>query len=207
MQTFDQALLEASTRTARSRWTRRSRPPPIRTTSSCSSRPRGSARRRWSRSTLGDEAATAAAETRRLERLRRHGRAARERLAPPPLSSLLQLCKVVGIIVGRRGFRAAARRALRATHSDMSRTRPVLSVTRPRSSRGKWTLLIIRDLADGCSRVLRAGTLARGHQPADAVAAPARARGGGHRRAPHLSRGAAACRVHAHGQGPRRSCR
>ena len=53
----------------------------------------------------------------------------------------------------------------------------------------------------GPQPLLRARALARGHQPADAVAAPAGARGAGHRRAPHLPRGAAAGRVLAHREG------
>ena len=51
--------------------------------------------------------------------------------------------------------------------------------------------------------LLRARALARRHQPADAVAAAARARGGRHRRAPHLSRGPAARRVLADAEGDR----
>ena len=42
---------------------------------------------------------------------------------------------------------------------------------------GKWTLLVIRDLADSQPPLLRARALARGDQPADALAAPAGARG------------------------------
>ena len=68
---------------------------------------------------------------------------------------------------------------------------------------GKWTLLVIRDLADGSQPLLRARALARGHQPAHALAAPAGARGARDRRAPHLSRGPAAGRVRAHREGPR----
>ena len=49
MQTFDQALLR-HVRPAASRWRRRSRPPPTRTTSSCWSPPTASARPRSSRS-------------------------------------------------------------------------------------------------------------------------------------------------------------
>ena len=66
---------------------------------------------------------------------------------------------------------------------------------------GKWTILVIRDLADGREPLLRARALARGHQPAHAVAAPARARGAGHRRAAHLPGGAAARGVLAHAEG------
>ncbi len=68
---------------------------------------------------------------------------------------------------------------------------------------GKWTLLLIRDLAEGCSRFCELERSLAGHQPAHAVAAPAGARGGGHRRAPHLPRGAAARRVRADREGPR----
>ena len=68
---------------------------------------------------------------------------------------------------------------------------------------GKWTLLVIRDLAEGRCALLRARALARRHQPAHALAAPARARGGGHRRAPHVPRGPAARRVRADREGPR----
>ena len=50
---------------------------------------------------------------------------------------------------------------------------------------------------------LRARALARGDQPADALAAPARARGARDRRAPHLPRGPAAGRVRADREGPR----
>src|SRR3954468_24914206 len=51
--------------------------------------------------------------------------------------------------------------------------------------------------------LLRARALARGHQPAHALAAPARAGGGGHRRAPDVRRGPAPRRVPADRQGPR----
>ena len=50
--------------------------------------------------------------------------------------------------------------------------------------------------------VLRARAFAAGDQPAHAVAAAARARGGGRRRTPDLPRGAAARRVRADRQGP-----
>ena len=50
--------------------------------------------------------------------------------------------------------------------------------------------------------LLRAGALPGRHQPADALAAPARAGGAGHRRAPHLPRGPPARGVLAHGEGP-----
>ena len=62
---------------------------------------------------------------------------------------------------------------------------------------GKWTLLIVRDLAEGSDPLLRARALAGGDQPAHALAAPAGAGGGGDRRAAHLPRGAAAGRVRA----------
>ena len=51
--------------------------------------------------------------------------------------------------------------------------------------------------------LLRARALAGGHQPAHAVAAPARAGGAGHRRAADLPRGPAAGRVRADREGPR----
>ena len=70
------------------------------------------------------------------------------------------------------------------------RLRQVDAAARPRPGRGPLALL-------------RARALARGHQPAHALAAPARARGGGHRRAPHVPRGAAARRVRADREGPR----
>ena len=38
---------------------------------------------------------------------------------------------------------------------------------------GKWTLLVIRDLAEDSQPLLRARALARGHQPAHTVAAAA----------------------------------
>ena len=50
MQTFDQALFAPPQGRPRSRWTRRSRPRPARTTSSCSSRPTAAAARRWTTS-------------------------------------------------------------------------------------------------------------------------------------------------------------
>ena len=43
---------------------------------------------------------------------------------------------------------------------------------------------MIRDLSEGRSRFCELERSLRGHQPAHAVAAPARTRGGGHRRAP-----------------------
>ena len=83
------------------------------------------------------------------------------------------------------------------------RTLPVPSVRCAEIISGKWTLLVIRDLADAQPTLLRARALARGDQPADALAAPAGARGVRHRRAPHLPRGAAAGRVRADREGPR----
>ena len=68
---------------------------------------------------------------------------------------------------------------------------------------GKWTLLLDPRPRRGPLALLRARALADRHQPADPLAAPARARGGGHRRAPHLPRGAAARRVRADREGPR----
>ena len=68
---------------------------------------------------------------------------------------------------------------------------------------GKWTLLIVRDLAEGRSRFCELERSLGGHLPAHALAAPARARGGGHRAAPDVPRGPAARRVRADGEGPR----
>ncbi len=53
----------------------------------------------------------------------------------------------------------------------------------------------------GPQPLLRAGALAGGDQPAHALAAPAGARRGGHRRPQHLPRGAAAGRVRADREG------
>ena len=66
---------------------------------------------------------------------------------------------------------------------------------------GKWTLLIIRDLAERHQPLLRARAVAGGDQPADPLAAPAGARRGGDRRPPDLPRGAAAGRVRADREG------
>ena len=66
---------------------------------------------------------------------------------------------------------------------------------------GKWTLLADPRPRRGQQPLLRAGALAGGDQPAHALAAPAGAGGGGDRRAPHLSRGAAAGRVRADREG------
>ncbi len=70
------------------------------------------------------------------------------------------------------------------------RVRQVDAAARARPRRGPLALL-------------RARTLARRNQPAHALAAPARARGGGDRRAPHVPRGAAARRVRADREGAR----
>ena len=48
---------------------------------------------------------------------------------------------------------------------------------------GKWTLLLIKDLAEGRSRFCELERSLQRDQPADAVAAAARPRGGGDRRA------------------------
>ena len=68
---------------------------------------------------------------------------------------------------------------------------------------GKWTLLVIRDLAEGRSRFCELERSLGGHLAAHALAAAARARGGGHRRAPDVPRGPAARRVRADREGPR----
>ena len=68
---------------------------------------------------------------------------------------------------------------------------------------GKWTLLVIRDLADGRSRFCELERSLAGHQPPHSFAAPSRARGGGDRQAPDLPRGPAAGRVRADREGPR----
>ena len=62
---------------------------------------------------------------------------------------------------------------------------------------------MIRDLADGRSRFCELERSLAGISPAHALAAPARARGGGHRRPPDVPRGPAARRVRADGEGPR----
>ena len=62
---------------------------------------------------------------------------------------------------------------------------------------------MIRDLAEGRSRFCELERSLAGISPAHPLAAPARARGGGHRRAPDVPRGPAARRVRADREGPR----
>ena len=66
---------------------------------------------------------------------------------------------------------------------------------------GKWTILLVRDLAEGRSRFCELERSLAGISPRTLLAAPARAGGGGHRRAPDLSRGSAARRVRADEKG------
>ena len=66
---------------------------------------------------------------------------------------------------------------------------------------GKWTLLVIRDLADGCSRFCELERSLGGISPRTLSLQAARPRGRGHRPAAHVPRGAAASRIPPDRQG------
>ena len=72
---------------------------------------------------------------------------------------------------------------------------------------GKWTLLVIRDLADGCSRFCELERSLEGISPRTLSLRLRALEAEGIVRAPHVPRGAAARRVHASPPRARRWCR
>ena len=114
-----------------------------------------------------------------------------------PVSSIASVSEAMALHSLKRGVVDLPRSEMMSAESNsrcpVCRTADVVC--------GKWTLLVIRDLAEGSQPLLRARALAGGDQPADPLAAPAGAGRGGHRRAQHLPRGAAAGRVRADREG------
>ena len=131
----------------------------------------------------------------------RRGRGACNGRCPQRGASLQFVKPLVSSLVTCVASSRRLRRARPAVTMGSNDTCPVCHTAEIIS--GKWTLLVIRDLAEGAAASASLSARSARNQPAHALAEVAGPRGGGDRRAQDLPRGPAPGRVPPHDQGAR----